>query len=82
MVVDDRYYMNAQPAPAISPLARFESIPVIARLVDLDGSETWVPAVAVRWTSTVVLVAVGDTFHKTYTWLVPDDVARAIRPMR
>ena len=81
VAVDDRY-LNAQPAPAISPQARFESIPVIARLVDLDGSETWAPVVAVRWTPTVVLVAVGGTFHKTYTWLPADDVARAIRPKR
>lgn len=55
---------------------------MIARLVNLDGSETWAPAVAVRWTPTVVLVAVGGTFHKTYTWLPADDVARAIRPKR
>ena len=79
--VDDRY-LNAQPPPAISPLARFESIPVIARLVNLDGSETWTPAVAVRWTPTVVMVAVGRTFHQTYTWLPADDVARVIRPSR
>jgi len=48
MAVDDRY-LNAQPAPAISPQALFESIPVIARLVNLDGSETWAPAVAGYW---------------------------------
>ena len=76
-VVDDRY-LNGQPAPRISPLARFESIPVIARLVGLDGSETWAPGVAVRWTPTVVLVAVGGTFHKTYTWLPAADVTREI----
>jgi hypothetical protein len=53
---------------------------VIARFVRLDGSEEWRPATAVRWSSAAVLVSVGDTFHKNYTWLPAEDVARSIRP--
>ena len=79
MLVDEQY-LNAQPAPTISPMASFEPIPVIARFVGLDGSECWKPGTVVRWTPTVVLVAVGGTFNKDYTWLPAEDVARAIRP--
>lgn len=79
MCVTERY-MNEQPAPSISPRATFTSIAVIARFVAMDGSETWVPGVAVRWSSTVVMVGVGGTFAKTYTWLPAADVTRMIRP--
>jgi hypothetical protein len=78
MLVNEQY-LNAQPPP-ISPTASFESIPVIARFVGLDGSECWKPGTAVRWAASVVLVSVGSTFHKDYTWLPADDVTRAIRP--
>lgn len=79
MLVNEQY-VNAQAPPAISPPASFEPIPVIARFVEFDGSESWLPGTAVRWSASVVLVAVGGTFHKDYTWLPADDVTRAIRP--
>lgn len=78
--MDDRY-ANARSAPAIAPNATFRSIPVIARFVQLDGTEVWKPATAIRWDADTVLVGVGPTFHQEYTWLPAADVARQIRPV-
>lgn len=76
-------YLNAQPGASIPPTASFEPIPVIARFVNLDGSECWKPCTAVRWSAALVLVTVGATFDKTsYTWLRAEDVARAIWPQQ
>jgi len=78
LVVVDERWRNAQPAPLISPKAVFTPIGVIARFVSKQGVECWVPGTAVRWTQSVVLVGVGGTFDKTYTWLPAADVTRVI----
>jgi hypothetical protein len=56
-------------------------VPVIARLVMLDGSEEWRPAVRVRHVANLVLIRVGEiTYQQEYVWLSEDDVTTAIRP--
>ncbi len=65
-----------QPPPPGRARRPAELTLVIARLVHLDRSEDWTPAIVMRWTASLVLVAVaaGDTY-----WLSADDVRRVIR---
>lgn len=56
-------------------------MPVIVRLVLLDGSEEWRPAVRVRQVGDLALVRVGEvTYQQEYIWLSETDVTSAIRP--
>lgn len=75
-------YVN-QVKPAVVPGGAQGSIPVIARLVLLDGSEEWWPARAVRWTRTEVLIArqldPTDSLSVRHLWLPVGDVARVLR---
>ena len=57
-------------------LASGDDFSEAGREVALDPADHYV----VNPRSTVVLVAVGGTFHKDYTWLPAEDVTRAIRP--
>lgn len=73
--------------PARVPVRPQGRIEVIARLVlhdDAGSTEVWVPAAAIRWTSTHVLVTwhpdVAAPARTSTCWLRAVDVARAVRP--
>lgn len=72
---------NHQPPPD-PPLRPMGQIPVIARLIWTDGVE-WVPALAIRWTPTHVMVSWSDPtagpLRTAYAWLPAADVRRSIR---
>jgi len=71
---------TAIPTPA--PLRRMGEIPVLARVVWDDGAQEWLRAMAVRWTSTHVMVTWQDeaTTPRTehFEWLHYNDVVRTI----
>lgn len=80
MVVHERY-ANARRGTTVPRESRAEAVPVIARLVMLDGSEEWRPAVRVRQVGNLVLIRVGEiTYQQEYVWLAEEDVTTAIRP--
>jgi hypothetical protein len=74
--------LNAE-TPTSVPLNPMGSIPVLARLVDVDGIERWVPATANRWTATHVLVCWREDptqpRQERLCWLPARDVARQLR---
>jgi len=69
-------------APARIPVRPQGDIPVIVRVVWLDGTEEWRPARAVRWTAEHVMVAwrdePGDPRSERHEWLRAGDVARSV----
>ena len=74
-------YANARRGTTVPRESRAEAVPVIARLVMLDGSEEWRPAVRVRRVGNLALIRVGEiTYEQEYVWLSEDDVTTAIRP--
>lgn len=74
--------MNAEQPLSGIPLRPMGSIPVLARLVEVDATERWIPAVANRWTSTHVLVTWREDPDKpreeSLCWLPARDVARQL----
>jgi len=73
--------------PARVPVRPQGHVEVIARLllVAADGEqEVWVPAAAIRWTSTHVMVTwrwdPADERRSAICWLRATDVARCVRP--
>ncbi|MGQ0842981.1 MAG: hypothetical protein ACT4QF_02485 [Sporichthyaceae bacterium] len=70
-----------QAAPQGSPVRPMGRIPVIARLVTAEGVELR-PGVAIRWTSTQVMVCIEDhtcrPVRAEYLWLAPVDVVRVL----
>jgi len=69
-------------APERIPVRPQGDIPVIVRVVWLDGSEEWRPARAVRWTAEHVMVAwrdePDDPRSERHEWLRAGDVARSV----
>jgi hypothetical protein len=69
-------------APEHIPVRPQGDIPVIVRVVWLDGTEEWRPARAVRWTAEHVMVAwrdeQDDPRSERYEWLRAGDVARSV----
>ncbi len=57
------------------------SYAVLARLVAMTGDESWMPARAVRWSHTHVMVRLQETEldDPTYVWLRSADVRRSVR---
>lgn len=57
-------------------------IPVIVRVVRIDGSEAWKPAEARRWTSTHVMVAFpragATSWQDQLGWFRAEDVVREL----
>lgn len=73
-------YVNTVPPPPDAPTHTIgrRSFLVIARLVLAGGDEHWVPARALRWTSTDVLISLETDSDPTYVWLAAADVRRMI----
>jgi hypothetical protein len=75
--------LNAETPTSGIPLNPMGSIPVLARLVDVDGTERWVPATANRWTAAHVLVCWREDptqpRQESLCWLPARDVARQLR---
>ncbi len=69
-------------APERIPVRPQGDIPVIVRVVWLDGTEEWRPARAVRWTADHVMVAwrdePSDPRSERHEWLRAGDVARSV----
>lgn len=69
-------------APERIPVRPQGDIPVIVRVVWMDGTEEWRPARAVRWTADHVMVAwrddPGDPRSERHEWLRAGDVARSV----
>lgn len=73
---------NAVPAVSTPGARLMGDIPVLARLVLENGTETWRIAAANRWTREQVLVIWRNDPENPYSsqscWLAASDVARAI----
>lgn len=76
-----RRVVNAE-VPAQVPMRRMGEIPVLARVAWDDGAQEWLQAMAVRWTSTLVMVMWrdkdGPSRTERFEWLRAHDVVRII----
>ncbi|MGV8973488.1 MAG: hypothetical protein ACOH10_14285, partial [Rhodoglobus sp.] len=80
-VARGRRLLNGE-RPARAPMRRMGEIPVLARLVWDDGTQEWMPAMAVRWTPTHVMVTWRDEVRaprtERFEWLQSQDVVRTL----
>jgi hypothetical protein len=76
-----RQVVNAE-IPTQAPMRRMGEIPVLARVAWEGGAQEWLAAMAVRWTSTHVMVTWRDEVSSPRTvhfeWLQAHDVVRTI----
>ena len=76
-----RYVVNTE-VPAQVSMRRMGEIPVLARVAWDDGTQEWLQAMAVRWTSNLVMVTwwdeVGPSPTERFEWLRAHDVVRSI----
>lgn len=81
MPVNGRQVANRD-IPTEIPSRPMGAVPVIVRVVWVDGVEEWRPARAVRWTAAHVMVAwrddESDPRSERYEWLRAGDVARSV----
>jgi hypothetical protein len=76
-------YANAEHPPRVLARSGADPYPVQARLVAMDGTETWTPATVVRIVPTghvMVRIPGPSDFdsraHSVYIWLAEQDVVR------